>query len=201
MNTKQIPYIVIIGLLLYIFFSHSNKPKTKEVIRYDTIIKTVTIPEINGTFTNPKPKPIYIKEPADDKELQFLHGKINELLTDVEKKDFLLSQLSTKVYNKTYSDKDVEITVIDTISGKILHQDVIWTIKPKEIEVKEVTITKELKPRFSLSVGGGVIVNPINQQFYGFLGMKNAKGYELQLGMTTDKGYMIGVKKDLFTKF
>jgi hypothetical protein len=192
---------VIIGLLLYIFFSHSNKPKQIEVIRYDTIIKTVTIPEINGNFNNPKPKPIYIKDPTDDKELQYLHAKINELLTDVEKKDFLLSQLSTKAYNKTYSDKDVSITVIDTVSGKLLNQDVIWTIKPKQIEVKEVTITKELKPRFVLSVGGGVIVNPINQQLYGFLGMKNAKGYELQLGITTNKACMIGLKKDLFTKF
>jgi len=121
MNTKQIPYIVIIGLLLYIFFSHSNKQKPTEVIRYDTIIKTVTIPAINGNFNNPKPKPIYIKEPTDDKELQYLHAKVNELLTDVEKKDFLLSQLSTKAYNKTYSDKDITITVIDTVSGKLLN--------------------------------------------------------------------------------
>jgi len=185
-------------IITFTIFKKTFKSKVKSNTYIEA--KTVTIPAINGTFNNQNPKPIYIKEPADDKELQFLHAKINELLTDVEKKDFLLSQLRTKAYNKTYSDKDITITVIDTVSGKLLNQDVIWTIKPKQIEVKEVTITKELKPRFVLSVGGGLMYG-IEPELYGVVGVKNAKGYELQLGITTDKAYMIGLKKDLFTKF
>jgi hypothetical protein len=198
---KTIPYIAIAVLLLYIFGQSFFSRKPIETVKRDTVIKVIEIPEKTGTFTNSNPQPIYISQPVNDKQLEYLYSKIADLQDENQKVNYLLSQLSTKTYNKTYSDKDVSITVTDTVSGKLLNQDVKWTIKPQKVEVKEVTITKQVKPKFTLSVGGGVRFNPINQQVYGVLGLKNAKGYELQLGVDTDKTYFIGVKKDLISKF
>lgn len=134
-----------------------------------------------GTIVVDKPKPI--------KVVKYDKKKLKKFKTEAQKIDHLTEELSTKVYKETYKDENATIIITDTVSGILHSQRVDYDIKP---------IVR--KPKFVLSVGMGVSLNANNQQIYGFLGMKNSKGYELQIGMDTQKTIYIGLKKDIFTR-
>lgn len=199
-----LPWLITAGVLLFLFLVPKKQGTEVDSIKTDTIYKTIVIPEKTGTFNISQPTPIYISQPQNDKQIEWLYEKMNELQDDNQKLNYLLSQLSTKLYDKTYEDKDVSITVSDSVSGKLLNQSVKWKVKPQEIQVKEIHTTEKLKPKFTISAGFGVAsqyslnATPTANAFFG---LKNKKGYELILGIDTKKTYQLGLKKDLFTKY
>ena len=201
---KEYLLILLIVILMFIVFKQglfSPQPKENENIRVDTIYTTIEIPAKEGTFVNKKPKPIYISDTTKDQYIAFLELKMNSLYTQTEKQEYLLKQLSKKAYMKVYSDTTVSITVTDSVNGFLQYQDVKWNVKPQSIIVKEIYTTKKLKPRFTMSAGGGLESGfpKLNPVFKGVLGFKNRNGYELLPGYSTDNRYSIILKKDIFT--
>jgi hypothetical protein len=201
-----VPWIIIVGLIFFLFFSGGYRisKNTEVVIKTDTIVKTVIIPEKTGTFTNVKPQPIYIVPPQDDKQLEQLYEKIANLQDDNQRMEYLLEQLSSKVYAKKYEDDTVSITVTDSINGLLRNQNVQWSVKPQKIEVKEVHTTTRIKPKWTISAGLGVsskISLEASPTATLVLGFKNKKGTELMGGYSTDQTASIILKKDIFTKY
>lgn len=200
-----LPYLLIAGLAIYIFLTNPKKREFEDSeIKTDTIYKTIVIPEHQGTFAIAQPQPVYIAPSNNDAELNFLYEKFSNLQSDNERFEYLLSQLSTKAYNNVHKDSLVEISVTDSVSGKLLNQKIKYKILPQKIEVKEIHITEKLKPKLTISAGFGV-ASQINYEATptatAFLGIKNKRGYELLLGIDNQKTYSIGLKKDLFTKY
>lgn len=200
-----IPYLLIVGLAFYIFLNNSKKSEfVDSEIKTDTIYKTIVIPERKGTFAIAQPQPVYIAPQNNDAELNFLYEKLSSLQSDNERFEYLLTQLSTKTYNNVHKDSLVEISVTDSVSGKLLNQNISYKILPQKIEVKEIHITEKLKPKLTISAGFGVASQysaNATPTATAFLGLKNKRGYELFLGIDNQKTYSIGLKKDLFIKY
>ena len=201
--TKENLLILAIILLLlksffYDLFIKSDEPRE----RVDTIYSVQTIKEKTGEFNNQRPIIIYTQPPQQNNAyINDLKGDLNKLNTQQEKINKLLLELSTRVYQKKYEDSTVSITVTDTINGRLQHQNVKWKVKPQQYVNK--TIIKELKPKWSVSIGGGIKINPtpFKTVFEGKIGLKNKKGNTLQVGIESDNSYSLTFMKDVFVKW
>lgn len=198
--------------MIYIFLSgNSNSDISKSDDRIDSILRVLTIPERQGQFVNRSPEPIIIVVPQANSTN---NGFSNELLREFQlmKDDNARTRayaeaIALKVYQNKYQDSTVAITVIDSIEGgKLTNQDVSWTIKPREIEYHENIYY--MKPKFIISAGMQLqntidSVGVSRMGLYPNLGYKGKKGWTFEAGINVlnTKEFMVGVKKDIFTKY
>jgi hypothetical protein len=177
------PYFVIFGLLVFIiFFKGCGKEMVgKTVTTTDTLVveKMIVIPEIREVIKYRNPVPVD---------------------TQVVGKDTI------RKYLRTYKDSTgvTEVTVSDSIAGRLLGQTINIKVKEREVKYTEKVITNnsvtKLKPSFVLSAGVSM-VSGVNGS-YGFeVGLKNSKGINLELGYDSNKNFTIGIKKDIFTLY
>lgn len=204
-----LPYAIII-ILLFLQFTNTSffgsTPEDETVIDSVKVVKE--IPQKQGAFQNKTPQPIVVVVPSNqqgnDKYINTLLSELNSIKDAGLKRDKILEALALRVYEKKYEDSTVTITVRDSINGRLKSQNVNWKIKPQKVSYFEKTITHKLKPKFVFSAGLGItsrLDSLANPQLQGVLGFKSKKGYELQLGISTDKRFNLTLKKDLFTKY
>lgn len=207
---ELIPYAVIIALLIMQFLGKSFFGKSpKETITIDSTLVVKNTLEKKGEFRSEKPQPIVVvvpsqTQPNNDAYINRLLSELSSIKETDKQQSKLLKELALRVYEKTYQDSTVTITVKDSINGHLQSQNVQWTVKPQKVKYYEKTITKKLKPKFTLSAGIGVasrLDSLANPQLKGIIGFKNKKGYELQLGASTDRVYSLTLKKDLFSSY
>jgi hypothetical protein len=181
LRSLTIPFITI-SLVCCVLFLRScnsevktgNTVTTTDTLYVDRIIK---IPEILEVIVNTKPVPVKIQ---------------------VVGKDTLRS------YVNTYKDSTgvAEITVTDSVNGSLLNQIVGIKIKEREVRYTEKVITNnsvtKLKPYFVLSAGVKMI-SGLNGSMGAEVGIKNSKGVSLELGYNSNRTFIIGIKKDIFT--
>lgn len=148
-------WYVIGGLVLYIFLIHScgkggcNSPfdgaDTVTTITVDTLYRIDTIMKEPKTivFNNPVPKYIYIDT-----------SKVDANACD-----------SVRVYEQPYEDSLITITSRALIKGILRDLRTTYKIKPREVEIIERTITREIT-LFNKGLYAGPSYELINGDIY-----------------------------------
>jgi hypothetical protein len=197
-NYKIIPYLVILGLLVYIFISpqkNQNKTATQKVI----------IPEKKGEIKNP----IFIIKHKGVKDSIIWKDKIIRTENPVNKKlaeDFIASQKendslkSLKLYlnaiqevdgTYVFNDKYIKIEVNTKTRGEILKISPKYTIKERE----EIVQVKQKETVFAIYTGAGLSTTTTLEKVTPEvnLGFQNKKGSILSFKYgITDKSVGVG---------
>lgn len=176
---SKLPWIVSAVLLFLLFVKSCVRENIEGVntITSDTIYipKVIRIPEIKQVFVNTTPK---------------------------EKGKSVVKGDTIRTYENKYIDSTglAEVTISDSVNGKLLNQKVKIHVKEQEVKYEEkiITNTTKLKPSFVIS-GGLTTQIGVNPSVGMELSFKNKSGYTLDLGVNNRKDFTIGVKKDLFT--
>jgi hypothetical protein len=177
-------FFVIFGTVCFLMFFRGCGTKTevgKTVTTTDTLYidKVIKIPEVREKIVYRNPVPVETKVIGKD---------------------------TIRKYKHVYKDSTgvAEITVSDSIAGRLLGQVVDIKIKEREVKYQEkvvtTTITKTLKPSFVLSMGV-TAVSGLNGSYGVEVGIKNSKGLNLDLGYDSNKNFTVGIKKDVFTLY
>ena len=214
---KFAPWIALVFALLFIFVNSNFKIVKKDAVQVeiDSMHVTRIIPESTGSFQNNAPQPTIVVVPSQSHPqnntaetnkilalIKALQGNQDNLAANQEQMQILLEIIAKKEYAEIYEDSIVKIQVKNTVeNGKKTAETVNWTVKKSFIDYYEKKYTYKLKPKFVLSAGLGVdsyLSEEANPQLKAVVGLKNKKGYELQLGYTTDKRASITLKKDIF---
>lgn len=178
-----LPWVIIIVLMILYFFKGcgvSNTSYKTETIR-DTIYKekVIKIPEIKEVFVNSKPKVISVIPPKSDKDT------------------------AVSVYQNIYKDSSglAQVEIIDSVKGRLTHQNVKFHVKEQEIKYTEKTITNTVKkkPVFILSAGLNTTIG-VRPSIGAEVDLKN-RTTTLELGINNYKEVTVGLKKDIFTKW
>ena len=175
------PYFVIFALLVFIiFFKGCGKEMVgKTITTTDTLVveKVIVIPKIQEVIVYRNPVPVKVEVVGKD---------------------------TIRKYQHTYKDSTgvAEVTVYDSISGKLIGQRVNIKVKEREVKYSEKvinnnTVTK-LKPSFVLSAGVRM-TSGVNGSYGAEIGLKNSRGYNLEIGYNSRENFTVGIKKDIFT--
>jgi len=209
---KNWTILLIAGLALYIVYSgNRDNSTTKNDDRIDSILRVLSIPQKVGTFSNESPQPtiIVVPQPGNTNS-----GMNNEMLRAFEamkddnaKTRAYAEAIARKLYSNVYSDSLVSIKVDDVVEGGILkNQKVDWTVKPQKIEYFESIYY--MKPKYTITAGAklGMAMDSagyIRPQLLPTIGFKGRNGwtYEGSVNLLNTKEFMIGVSKDVFTKY
>jgi hypothetical protein len=197
-NYKIIPYLVIIGLLVYIFIL----PETKQ---NKTLTQKVIIPEKKGEIKNP----VVIIKHKGIKDSIIWRDKIIRTENPVNKKlakDFILSQKendslkSLKLYldaieevdgTYVFNDKYLNIELTTKTRGEILKISSKYTIKERE----EIVQVKQKETVFAIYAGAGLNTTTTLEKLTPEvnLGFQNKKGdiITFKYGIT-DKSVGVG---------
>ena len=204
--------LVITGMAIYIVISgNTNTPTNKTADRIDSILRIIKTNELDGTFVQPAPQPIIITVPQQG---SVQTGLSNDLLRmfenmkdDNAKTRAYAEAIALKVYNNTYQDSAVAITIRDSVEGGILtNQKVDWVIKPQKIQYHENVYY--MKPKFVISAGLQFqtridTAGFSREQIFPKIGFKGRNGWKFEGGVNVlnTKDFMIGIEKDIFTKY
>lgn len=166
-----------------IFFRGCNKdtPVNETKTTIDTIFvdRVIKIPEIKEVIVYKDPVPVDIQVVGVD---------------------------TIRKYSKTYTDSTgvAEVTVDDSVNGRLLRQQVNIKVKEREIKYKErivkTTNTIKYKPDFVMSAGL-TATSGIRPSVGVEIGFKNHIGLNFEVGYNTNKIWTIGVKRDIFTHY
>lgn len=190
------------------------KQNTDDVVKTDTIFRTVVIQEKKGNFktNNPIPyntRPIILNG-QNNTDLQNYLLKLTETIKTQSIKDReltkqLIQALAKKEYKETKEDSIVKITVNSTVEdGKQTYLGIDYKVKKSYLKTYDTKTTIKKYPKYTISAGLGISSSLSIQaqpQIQAILGLKNKKGTEIQLGFSTDKKATIIYKKDIFTKY
>lgn len=204
---REIYYIIAIVLgLIYILNGKFTLRKSTEEIKKDSIRIVKNTKELKGGFTDNKPTIIYVQTPKEQSNDVYLNTLLSELNTikDASKKnEKILEALALRVYEKTYEDSTVVITVKDSINGRLKTQDVKWKVKPQKVSYFEKTITKKIKPNFRLLLGSKFTTNSTFEKssIELNLGVQDKKGNIFEAGINTNNNISVGAKLNIFTKY
>ncbi|HET8839130.1 MAG TPA: hypothetical protein VFM82_09095 [Flavobacteriaceae bacterium] len=204
---KLLPYLIIGILITILFFKgcgDGKGGKKSDTIKIDTIFVEKTIPGDTITVVQTEFKPKIIFRHGDNSELV---QKIQQLESDKERLEFLLTKLQTKVYDTTYAFERGSLSIIDTVQGSLLGRS--WNLKLNPIKYQEKTIfqTETKYPKFSFSAGLNTgLTTDFSTQFkkpyIGLqIGFRNRSGYTLQLGFNSLEQAEITLSKDFITIF
>lgn len=186
MNRTNLTYpAIILTLIAIILLQHRcSTHKTIQgsiITKTDTLFipKIIKIKEIKQVFVNKYPKAID---------------------SAIVGKDTLRS------YNTCYTDSTgvVEVTVKDSVNGKLLNQVVDFYVKPRDIKYQEKVITNtttiKQTPNFSLSAGINTSLNTTPAIGIGIT-VKDGTGWGLDLGYNSNKQFIVGIKKDILKTY
>lgn len=176
------PYFVIFALVCFILFFRDcslKAPKDSVKIVSDTVYvyRTIKIPAVQQTMETKKPEAVKETKVGND---------------------------TIRTYRKTYKDSTgtAEVTVSDSVNGRLLNQIVDIKVKEREVKYRERFIntktTIEHKPSFVISAGL-TATSGINPSFGAEIGFKNRNGLNLEVGYNNRNEIQVGIKKDIFT--
>lgn len=203
---KLLPWIVIGGLLIFIFLNKScegndtTQPK-QDTTERDTVYVTKTIPGDTITITQTEFVPV------GEEENVKLKKTVEELKNDKERLEYLLAELTIKTYDTTYSFNRGSLQISDTVQGTLLGR--YWNLKLDPIEYEEKIITNTITkyPKFAVTGGLGVGIETdfkytFEDPYVGvYLGFRNRKGYTFEAGYTTNYQLQLKLSKDLFIQY
>lgn len=199
MNNKiHIPYILIIGVLIFLLFmnrscSGDGDKQTKKI--------TVTVPEQKGTLptiNNPVPQPPITRTVIKwkDKEIPMPYFADDSMLTayksatdSLQRYKMFAEAIGERDYNVVQEDSLLRIESKIKARGEVLQSKVSYTIKPREISVKVPEV------RFRILAGGEI--NNIGV-LKGNLHLQNKKGDLFTAGYDTDRRIWVGYSFSLF---
>ena len=209
---KYWQFIIIVLMGLYIVWQGNKKgPIDKNADKIDSILRTLTIPERTGTFTQTSPQPIIITVPQQGSTDPGLSNELLRAFADMKDDNArtraYAEAVALKVYENKYSDSTVAITVKDSVEGGVLkHQSVDWTVKKMEAQYYENVYY--MKPKYTIS-GGMQFQTAVDStglshaQIFPKIGFKGRNGWKFEGGVNllNTKEFMFGVEKDIFTKY
>jgi hypothetical protein len=203
--------LLIAGLIFYIVVSGNSKDTTKNDDRIDSILRIINTPAKQGAFTNETPQPIIITVPQQGSTSI---GMSNDLLRAFEdmKDDNARTRayaeaIAKKVYQNTYSDSIVDITVDDVVEGgELTKQDVKWKVKPQKVKYHESIYY--LKPKFVITTGIQ-IGSSVSQEGYSSpqllptVGYRGRSGwaFKASINILNMNEFMFGFEKDILTRY
>ncbi|CAL2077758.1 conserved protein of unknown function [Tenacibaculum sp. 190524A02b] len=207
---KDFIYIGIILLILIVFFkcdfnkTNANPGGTS----VDSTKVTLKLPEKKGSFSVKQPRPIvihnYISENKNYEKLidkiEKKHKQKADSLTILRE---LLQATKVRTYKEHFEDSIISANVTTETKGYLKSIDFDYKLKPQKVSFYEKTITKNVKPKFSLLVGGKVNTSYDFEKasFELNLGYQDKKGNIIEFGANTQKHFTIGYKKSIFSKY
>ena len=190
MNLKAIPYLLILGLLLFILLqnrgcvegkSPADEIKRDTVIRYITVRDTIT--KVKLIPVKVKPDTIWRNRPKNKPDTSY-QGLLKQY-TFLGNKYFESKFYSDTLKIKTYGN----IILNDTIkANSLVYRQLITNLLIPE---KTITETK-LKSYRQVYLGGGIIGSPIYpiKGVYGSGIFKTKKDYLYEVGIGFDGGFI-----------
>ncbi|CAL2085178.1 hypothetical protein [Tenacibaculum sp. 190524A02b] len=207
---KDFIYIGIILLILIVFFkcdfnkTNANTGSTS----VDSTKVTLKLPEKKGSFSVKQPRPIIIHNYiSDDKRYKKLIDEIEKKYNQKADSLTILRELlqATKVrtYKEHFEDSIISANITTETKGYLKSIDFDYILKPQKVSFYEKTITKNVKPKFSLLVGGKVNTSyDFEKASFEFnLGYQDKKGNIIEFGANTQNQFSIGYKKNIFSKY
>lgn len=207
---REYIYIGIIVLLVIMVFGSNFeiKRKTPEKTTIDSTLVVKEVPKKMGGFRSEKPQPIVVvvpsqNQPNNDTYINSLLSELKSIKETDKQQSKLLKELALRVYEKTYQDSTVIITVKDSVNGHLQSQNVQWTVKPQKIKYYEKTITEKVTPKFSLLLGGKMTTSNTFEKsaFELNAGFQFKNGNILEAGYDTNNRFSVGFKKNIFRKY
>lgn len=214
---KDILYLIIIGLLVYFIIDTCKRPTPSidngDDIKIEIIRDTIRIPADTSKVADiPKPKIIYQDNPKLLKQLDSIKDYNEKLL-------FLLSKLTIKEYDTTYTFEKGSVYLFEKVEGTILKRELEMIIN--EIEYEQITTTKTITkyPKFAISFGFSLgiseekdlLYNPslgsfieqnvMKPNFKIDFGYRNVQGYQFDFRTNFKNNFEFGLKKDIFVKY
>lgn len=196
-----------------------SKEDTNDVIKTDTIFRTVVIDAKQGSFTNNNPQP-YSTRPIivngqNNTELQNYLLRLTETIKTQSAKDRELTQqlvnaLAKKEYKEVKEDSIVKVTVNSTVEdGKQTYLGIDYEVKESYFDTYNTVTTIKKYPDYTISAGLGITTQfskplEFNNQIIDSLTIpskvyvnpliayKDKKGLEYQLELGIDKDLKIG---------
>jgi len=202
MLKKSFPYLIIVALIVFIFLKDcSNAP--------DPVI--IHTPEVSGSFDSVKPvhvpivnEPIRQNLSKNNKPKQIIKTIIIEndsLLKSYEQENDSLKKalmfekaIQLNTFSSKFEDDNLLLNITGIVQGEVKELKPDYTIKSKEIEVKQ----KEVKFRLlaGLEVGNTILFN--DPLFKANLGFQNANGNILRLSRDSENRWFIGYDITVF---
>lgn len=204
---KFLSYFLIAALICFIFFRNcpgESHPTTDSI---ETKTDTVWVPKVIPGDTSAISQSEFVPEKTYSVD-SILRLKIAKLKDDNARLYFLLDEMKTKVYDTTYHFDRGSVRVKDSIQGNLLGRDLKFMIDDFQYQEKTITntTTKKMYPKWAVSVGittgAQTDFNFVQNPFLGAeIGIRNAKGYTLELGYNTEKQVHITLSKTLFVNY
>lgn len=193
MKLKDAIYIGLIILALLFYFGKDSPTVYKDVIRTDTIYKTVTLPPVHDT--------IYL---TDFKERIVTRYKVDSTLVDsISILNALIDAKTVREYTNTHKDSLVTISTTSQVEGKLLFSQINYTLKPRKFQTIETHTTIEKHPKYALFYGGNIQTASRfdNTAFEINFGYQNKRGDVMEVGVNTNKQITLGFKKRFALKY
>ncbi|CAL2106368.1 conserved hypothetical protein [Tenacibaculum sp. 190524A02b] len=207
---KDIIYIGVILLIIAVFFkcdfnkTNANTGSTS----VDSTKVTLKLPEKKGSFSVKQPRSIvihnYISENKNyEKLIAEIEKKYNQKADSLTILRELLQASKVRVYKESFEDSVLSANITTETKGYLKSIDFDYILKPQKVSYYEKTVTKSIKPKFSILVGGKVNTSyDFEKASFGFnLGYQDKKGNIIEFGANTQNQFSIGYKKNIFSKY
>lgn len=202
---------LIIAVLLFVIFLQNgcSRDLNKSNVSKDTTEVKVTVPEKSGAFDFDKPKPVrdtiikkeYIYVPIKSEPDTALLNQYRAELDSIKKENMYKKAITKNSYLKTFSNKDVSITMEAHTTGTLDKFSILnYTIPEQEIKGTSIT-TSSTKKKYHLSMGTEIgIPTNLNTPFLfkGNVMVDNKKNMRYTVGVDTEKRVWAGAYVVIF---
>lgn len=207
--------IAILSILLLFSFIDCEGDEYDKTTVTEKPIK-VLIPEQKGIFEKPTnqseipsakkdsiiyfDKIIYVQSEVDKK----LVNEYNSAKDSISKLNIFLNSIRKREYVSTFDDEFVNIKAHSTVKGELEDTKLSYTLKPREVEVIERTITKEktIQSKLALFAGANIGSNKnLNTVVPGAeIGVMINNNTMITGGYNTDGDWTAGLKIRILNK-
>ena len=193
MKLKDYIIIGLITLAVFFFFDTDTNTVYKNTVTTDTIVKTVTRPQVHDT--------IYLTK---YKERVLTRYKLDSTLVDsISILNAYIEAMTIREYKQTHNDSILSISVFSKVQGELISNRIEYVLKPRNIKVIETYTTEKKYPKYALYYGGGLktatdLQNPSLNVNFGF---QNKKGNIIEFEINTNSQISIGFKKRFLVKY
>ncbi|SED10706.1 hypothetical protein SAMN04489761_4296 [Tenacibaculum sp. MAR_2009_124] len=209
MHKERITYILIIIILVFFLYKKrigNYNSSSSNLVSVDSSLVIKRIPVKSNSFKIDKPREIIkYKYVSNDKKykkmLNELEEKHDQKVDSVILLRELLQAMQLREYEEVISDSLLTATFLVKTKGSLESIDFSYKTFPQEVKYYEKTI--RVKPKYSILAGTSIITSELLNKASIELnaGFQNRNGNMLELGINSNKGFRVGYKWNLFTKY
>jgi hypothetical protein len=194
LRKRDFIFIIIILLLIAGLYFMSSRPKEKQLIKVPYQVEIIVPGKkgVSDTIYQPKPYPVYQKNPVNDSLLNLYLSAEDS----IGRLNLHIKAIAEKTYTETYTDSLQQIKVFTKVRGDMLEQQTSYHVFPSSVEATgttEIEVPKRNMLFWKLSLGNKIrsefILDPLIQ---GEFILKNKKDELFSLEGNTRGDVLLG---------